>query len=104
MLVHVGIGVCSVEAFAIGGTSLPSPGTETDYPPRGWLYLASSLCYRAVGAGPIDIVRFAEFQADLRAMRKVDKGVLFLTVVNSAALGASFTIGISGRVRALCLT
>ncbi len=103
-LVHVGIGVASLEAFNIGISALPNPNDDNDYPPRGWLYVAPSLVHRAVGAGPIDIVRYGEWHVDIRSMRKIDKGVLFIIVENAAALGTSFAIAVSGRVRALCLT
>ena len=103
-LVHVGIGVSAVEAFNVGVTALPNPANDSDYPPRGWLYVASSPVHRAVGAGPVDIVRYGEWHVDMRAMRKIDKGILFFAVHNAAALGTSYSIAITGRVRVLCLT
>ena len=102
--VHVGIGVCSVEAFAVSEASaLPSPAVATEYPPRGWLYANTQHCSESGGAGAVQVQKSAIFKADLRAMRKIDKGILFMVVENQAILGAT-AIDIWGRVRVLCLT
>ncbi len=101
-VVSCGVGVTSVEAFTIGGTSLPSPADETQYPPRGWLYVASKAMWtHAESAGVTEVP--AVFQVDIRSMRKIDKGVLFCTFVNNnITVGGSMTV--TGRARALCLT
>ena len=101
--IDVGIGVSSVEAFTIGPTALPDPFSETEYPPRGWLYVASKQAsLRLVSGGGTPTPAIFEF--DLGAMRKIDKGVLFLYVRNTASLGTAFTVHLSGRVRSMCLT
>jgi len=46
----------------------------------------------------------AVFKADLRSMRRVDKGKLFLAVSSTFIAGASYNVQIVGRVRVLCLT
>ena len=101
-IVDVGIGVTSAEAFAAGGAALPSPVVVTQFPPRGWLYVASQpVLEKAESAGVIS--EWTRFQADLRAMRKIDKGVLFMVMHNTnITVGGSMQI--VGRVRALCLT
>ena len=99
--VSVGIGVASVEAFAAGAGSLPSVSESDEYPPRGWLYIASKPVSQASQDG-VDRLN-GVFQVDLRSMRKVDKGILYMSVHNVAVLGME-AIEISGRVRVLCLT
>ena len=100
---HVGIGVCSVEAFGIGVTALLRPNTQADYPPRGWLYVASARVLQHIGTGADADRSGARFQADLRSMRKIDKGILFLAVSQTAIFGAA-NVDLWGRVRVLCLT
>jgi len=103
-VVDVGIGVTSQEGFAIKGTSMPNPGvTPAQYPPRGWIYAATKpVSHVLEGTTGLHVVT-ADFKFDIRAMRKIDKGILFLTVANT-----NITVGggmnIVGRVRALCLT
>ena len=98
-IIHLGIGVASVEAFAAGTTSLPAPADSTAYPPRGWLYVAS----KPTGARNTTGIVVADFQADLRAMRKIDKGILFMCIQQVGVLGSS-AVDLWGRVRVLCLT
>jgi len=100
--VDVGIGVTSAEAFAAGGTSLPSPTAQDQYPPRGWLYAATLPVWeKAESTGVIH--HAARFQFDLRAMRKIDKGVLFMVIEqNNVTVGGSMQL--TGRTRVLCLT
>jgi len=102
-LLDVGIGVSSAEAFDIGATALPDPQTEGDYPPRGWLYVDTRACWQIVIATVIQR-RDAIFDFDLRGMRKIDKGRLFLMVRNTGIGGTGTAVTIKGRVRALCLT
>jgi len=106
-LVDIGIGVTSVEAFAGGITTLPSPVTDTEFPPRGWLYVARRVYQLGLpiisgGGGPIHTV--AVFDFDLRAMRKIDKGVLFLAATSTNVDGSAVSLSLTGRVRSLCLT
>ena len=102
MAIDIGIGVSALEAFTAG--VLPDPDQEQDQPARGWLYATRLLFFRAVGAGPVDTWHYPELHFDVRAARKVDRGVLYLFVKSGAALGSSQDVFISGRVRALCLT
>jgi len=100
--VSVGIGVSSLEALAAGVASLPSPASETEYPPRGWLYVSTQPVFQqAESTGVINHV--ARFKFDLGAMRKIDKGKLFLIMQQDNILvGGSMRV--VGRVRTLCLT
>ena len=101
--VDVGIGVTSAEAFAAGVASLPDPANAASFPPRGWLYAATGYCGQALTTDTGMFNKNAEFKFDIRAMRKIDKGVLFMRIAN-----ANITVGgamqIVGRVRTLCLT
>jgi len=102
-IVDVGIGVCASAAFGVGGAT-PAPSTETEYPPRGWIYAASQPVTQILdAAGGVSIVdRPARFQFDIRAMRKVDKGILFMNMVqNNITVGGAMQI--TGRVRTLVL-
>ena len=100
--IDLGIGVTSREAFTIGKTAVPDPSQETEYPPRGWLFVATKRATIAVGAS-FEWVIPAVFQADLRAQRKIDKGVLFLFAKNTVISDAA-TVRVVGRTRVLCLT
>ena len=100
--VSVGIGVCSVEAFAQGIDALLESQFTTEYPPRGWLYVSTTPAWLGVGTAEASR-REAVFKADLMAMRKIDKGILFMAVQNNAILNTKL-IDLWGRVRVLCLT
>ena len=104
-IVDVGMGVSSVEAFAVGASALPDPTTDgalTEYPPRGWLYLDTQPVSRiAETEGVID--HQATFTFDFRAMRKIDKGRLFVIMEQNGII-ATGTLRVIGRVRTLCLT
>ena len=104
-VIDVGIGVASQEAFALGTTALPDPRTQADYPPRGWLYINTQPVMNSIDATNQAIAtRPARFQFDIRSMRKIDKGVLYLLIQSSAGKGSGVTTLVSGRVRTLCLT
>ena len=102
----VGIGVSSREAFTVGATALPDPTQGDEYPPRGWLYAATKPLTLMLPTGGTPTAMWqipAVFEFDLRAMRKIDKGVLFMWVEEATVSGTLVTY-ITGRVRVLCLT
>jgi len=102
-IVDLGIGVASSAAFAVGGAT-PAPTSQTEYPPRGWIYVASQPVTQILdAAGGVSIVdRPARFQFDIRAMRKIDKGVLFMNLVqNNITVGGAMQV--TGRIRSLVL-
>ena len=103
-LIDIGIGVASVEAFAAAGVSLPSPLIDTEFPPRGWLYVSTKECWQFKAVNNEQQRANAIFNFDVRAARKIDKGRLFIRLINSDLEGASFTVRVVGRVRTLCLT
>jgi len=101
--IDVGIGVVNTEAFNVGVTAVPNPANEAEYPPRGWLYVATRRVTLqnpgVAGALRLDGV----FHADVRSMRKVDKGILFILAKNTV-ISDTGTVRIVGRSRVLCLT
>ncbi len=102
-VIDIGIGVSSVEAFAVSNTAgLPNPSVATNFPPRGWLYVATrAVSQQAESVGVVNQVE--KFEFDVRGMRKVDKGVMFIIIEqNDVLVGGSMRI--SGRIRVLCLT
>ena len=100
--IDVGIGVVSQEAFDL--ETLPDPNAIADYPQQGWLYVATKRCMQTFLTSTGLHLIPAVFQVDIRAQRKVDRGVLFMVLQNNAAEGLSATVRVYGRVRALCLT
>ncbi len=100
--IDIGIGVVSLEAFTAGLASMPDP-SKAEYPPRGWLYTASGVTWQTTTAEGV-MMHPLRFQWDIRAMRKIDKGVPFMLLVSSIAKGAGVTTLVSGRVRTLCMT
>ncbi len=103
-VIDIGIGVSSAEALAIGVTALPSPVLADEYPPRGWLYVARKVCTGKFTDTTGLIRNPAVFSFDLRAMRKIDKGRLFMVMHNTNSDGADTAVSLRGRVRVLCLT
>ena len=100
-VVDVGIGVVSQEAYDL--ETLPDMDNTADYPQQGWIYVATGLVYKIADSGGPMWMHFARFEADLRAQRKVDRGVLFMSLLNIGINGAD-NIDFYGRVRVLCLT
>ena len=101
-VIDVGIGVASEEAFL--ATIVPDANAAGEQPARGWLYVARRVLYQAVDAGPLDRFIYPQFRFDIGSQRKVDRGRLYMTIHNSSDLGASQSVRVTGRVRALCLT
>jgi len=102
-VVDVGIGVVSAEAFAAGVGAIPDPALSTGYPARGWLYIATKYVGQALTTSTGMFNTNAQFQADLRASRKVDKGKVIIRIAN-ANINVGGAMQVTGRVRALCLT
>jgi len=101
--VDLGIGVCTREAFDAGVASVPQPAAGTEYPARGWLYAASYyLGFSNSATFGIEQYTFQRIDLDLKAARKVDKGVLFLAGFNTAHQGTT-QYAITGRIRSLML-
>ena len=100
-IVDMGIGVCADSAFLIAG-ALPAAQLTDEYPPRGWLYVASMpVLQQAESTGVLQ--QGARFTFDIRGMRKIDKGILFMNLIQ-ANIVVGGTMYIVGRIRSLCLT
>jgi len=102
-IVDVGVGVTSKEGFDAGAASVPDPQDQTAYPPRGWIYVNSLYVGQALTADTGVWNNHGIIKADIGAMRKVDKGILFMRVANTN-LNVGGAMEVTGRVRALCLT
>ena len=100
--IDIGVGVVSREAFDL--ETLPDMDNLADYPQTGWLYVATKMVYKfAPDVSSGTTILPAHFMVDIRANRKVDRGVLFLSILNVGVNGTD-NVDIWGRVRALCLT
>ena len=99
-VIDIGIGVVSREAFDLA--TLPDMDAVADYPQQGWVYVATLGMYRMASAAQL-FIGTAHFKADIRGQRKVDRGVLFMSILNIGTNGGD-SVNLWGRVRALCLT
>jgi len=99
----VGIGVSAEEAF--NAAVLPDPNVAGDIPARGWLWRDRILMgnARVAGLGE-NVVEYGHVRFDIRAMRKVDRGILYVSMFNSPIAGTPQSITVVGIIRALCLT
>ena len=97
-LVDLGIGVCSAEAFV--DDSVPDVQVASDVPQLGWMFRTRV----AVIHEQTNVIwDFPLIREDLRASRKVDRGVCYLTAFNTAVQGAPFSVRVVGIIRAYCL-
>ena len=99
-IIDVGIGVASEQAFTAG--AVPQPDQTDEYPARGWLYVATKSLFR----GNLDTTgeHYPTWEFDIRSMRKIDKGRLYLAAGNGLGDGTPIVVRFQGRIRALCLT
>ncbi len=104
--VDIGIGVCTAAAFAAGAGSVPDPRVAADAPARGWLYRGSMTAAHQNGAGTEAASGwvYPTLTFDVGAMRKVDRGILFMVIALTAIQGSEVTWDMSGLVRSLCMT
>jgi len=104
--VDMAIGVTATEAF--NANVVPDPGSPSEIPARGWLWKDVLLAVKASEAGPPaqDFYWGTELKADIRSMRKVDRGILYFAMEadDIAVSGAFQPINVVGLVRALCVT
>ena len=104
--VDMAIGVATPEAFAVaGGAGLPDPRVNTQYPARGWLWKSVMWVAKEHGtSGTGEIMVPDKLEADIGAMRKVDKGILYWIAVKTVVGGTAEDLDMSGLVRVLCFT
>jgi len=103
--IDFGIAVCALEAFNAG--VVPNPTASNEYPRDGWLYVGTKLVSQAVPTGGTITAMWREtavYKIDLRAARKIDRGVLYSVMENVSAEGAAMAVNVTGRIRALTLS
>jgi len=105
-VVDLAIGVSATEAF--NANVVPDPGSPADTPARGWLWKDRLIAVGNSVTGPPahDVYWGTELKADIRSMRKVDRGVLYLAMQfdNTLVSGSFLPVSCIGIVRALCAT
>ncbi len=96
--IDVGIGVVSSEAFAVA--TLPDPVQSGDYPIRGWLY-RDSYAYMRQNSSTFGVedYMYPTVRADLRASRRVEKGVLMVVFDNLNSFGSAMSVRVLGIIR-----
>ena len=106
MIVDIGVGVASVEAFGVAASAgLPVVNAAASAPPRGWLYRAQLHVVKVHSTGTtFEILIQGQDQFDIGAMRKVDKGRLYLVTQSTLIGGSAMNLSLTGLVRAMCLT
>ena len=104
--IDIGIGVSSTAAFAVAaGGGLPDPRLVAEVPPRGWLWKTSQVfVYSNSATFGIETYLYPRVKADLGAMRKLDKGTLFMVMAKTTLSHTASDLDISGSIRVLCLT
>jgi len=104
--IDLGIGVVTADAFAVGITAVPDPRVVTDFPARGWLWKGVMFLSKSnAGGTESESYHYNDLlEADLRAMRKVDRGVLMMIAAQTAIQGSEVPLNIDGLVRTLLLT
>ena len=98
--VAIGFAVCSEEAFVSGLVGTPNPEQSQDFPERGWMYRARYVVIDNGFGVPTNII---VMDNNIRAQRKIDKGVLYLTIHNQTIRGSNFNVRLHGTLRLLCL-
>jgi len=96
----LGIGVATVPAF--NANEVPEPDISTEYPIRGWLYKTNQ--WMIMPGAQSGKMMMPSWHFDIRTMRKIDKGILYVAAGNNNVSGTADTILVGGLIRALCLT
>jgi len=104
--IDLGIGVAAKEAFDLGTTALPDPSVAEEVPARGWLWRSRMVATgQEEAALGYQIYDSDTLTADVRAMRKVDRGILYLRAKVREANPTDFaSMRLTGIVRVLCAT
>jgi len=102
--IDVGIGVATQAAFDAGVGSLPDPRVNADAPARGWLYRDSLVMMKQNSTGTVEDWLYPMSHFDVGALRRVDKGVLFVVFAKTSLQGSAFDVQVSGLIRSMCLT
>jgi len=104
MGIDIGVGVAATEAFGVAG-AIPDPNVAGDVPARGWLYRTRMVEIKVHSSSSVfEILHVGTANFDIGASRKVDRGILYMTMSSNPILGTAHTINLAGIVRAFCLT
>ncbi len=98
--VYMGVGIASQEALALGETALPDINVFSDRPRLGW-YTRDHMMVPSSSASVIAPIPLGVIRSDVRSMRKLENGELYLTMASSTVLGLGFDVAIRGLVRTL---
>ncbi len=99
MLMDIGIGVASSDAFGAGSSALPNPGLGSSRPARGWLFRTQV----AIIDDADNIAPPTRVHEDVRTKRKVDDGDLFMQIEALLRTGTAFDVKTTGLIRTLYL-
>ncbi len=95
-----GVGLATTEAFAIGGTAIPSVEIAADKPRLGW-YMRGDVLVPFSGSDATRPVPLVDYRADIRTMRKFERGILYMAFRNTTELGPGSSLSVRGLVRTL---
>jgi len=105
-VVDMAIGVAALEAFT--ANVVPDPDVAAETPARGWLWKDRLIAVGNSVTGPPahDVYYGTSLHADVRAMRKVDRGILYLAIAirDMGVSGSFLPTSVIGSVRVLCAT
>ena len=96
MLMRLGIGLTTKEAFDAGVVSDPNVNTEA--PIHDWIWRDSCLVQQDDPALPPTFCNF-----DIRSQRKIAAGRIYLVTAADLCLGSSFSVRLTGIIRLLIL-
>lgn len=99
----IGIGITSVDAFNVGITAIPDVTVGTAFPPRGWLWKTTMYTHKENNTGSIESVYVDSLDIDIRAARKLDRGIMYVTFEANDMSGTAHTTRLAGLLRTLCL-
>ena len=100
--IDLAIGVSAVEAF--NANILPDAPASGEVPARGWLWADRLAVLHSTDANGVVNMHNPEVRFDVRSMRKVDRGILYLQMTTTLISGTFFDLSIVGRIRVLCVT
>jgi len=98
-LIAMGIGIASNEA--ISGSVTSDPEDPSEHPTRGWVFRGMWRAFGFAADQPAISVRPVDL--DLRARRKLENGIPFLSINNTAQEGVAAAVNVAGFVRMLYL-
>ena len=96
------IGIAVAEQDAFSALALPDVGAAlAEYPTRGWIYRCRHSLQGFAADQPAVDVR--SVYRDIRAMRKLDNGLVYLQAQNAPGSGAASSVNVMGITRCLYL-